>query len=141
MQWRDDDGVGALRRDEAMARLAGAHVGFLGFTVDALPAVVPVSCGLVGERMVIRTARGGVLVRAVPRSVVSVLVCDLTPELDSGWCVTITGIADVVHDPAEIAACERVGMAGSPGDVYLGLSMDLVTARAYAPRRPERVET
>jgi hypothetical protein len=138
MQWHDDDGLRRLPHDEAVHRLESPRLGYLGFTVDALPAVVPVPCAHLDGRMVVRMSPKGVLARSAPGSVVSLLVCDVTPDLHGGWSITITGLAEVLNAPGALAACEKL-LPGAPDDLFLGVTMDFVTGREYSHTGGSRV--
>jgi hypothetical protein len=140
MQWQDDDRLRKLAFGEAVERLAGQRVGYLALTVNALPAVVPVRFGRLDGRLVLRAAPKGVLARSAAGSVVSLLVCDVDPDLTRGWSTTVTGMATPFTARSDLAACAELGLPGSAEDMYLGISMDLVTGREYPTEQPFALE-
>jgi nitroimidazol reductase NimA-like FMN-containing flavoprotein (pyridoxamine 5'-phosphate oxidase superfamily) len=130
MHWQEDRS-GKIEPRDAVGRLSGQRVGYLGLTVNALPAVVPVPFGRLDGRVVIRAAPKGVLARSTAGSVVSFLACDVADDLSRGWSTTVTGVATQISAPAELAACAELGLPGSDDDIFLGISMDLVNGREY----------
>jgi hypothetical protein len=140
VQWQDDDRLRKLAPREAVERLAGQRVGYLALTVNALPAVVPVRFGRLDGRLVLRAAPKGMLARSAAGSVVSLLVCDVDPDLTRGWSTTVTGMATPFTALRDLAACAELGLPGSADDMYLGISMDLVTGREYPTEQPSASE-
>src|SRR4030095_14183770 len=67
----DRNGLEVLDRDECLRLLARATLGRLGFTSGALPTVLPVSYHLDGDRILVRTRRGGRLDAALCDAVVA----------------------------------------------------------------------
>ncbi|MEQ4209995.1 pyridoxamine 5'-phosphate oxidase family protein [Actinopolymorpha sp. B9G3] len=87
---------------ECLRLLDGALVGRVVFTDKTLPSVQPVNFVLDGDAVIIRTAVGSDLARAVRDAVVAFEVDDIDLEQWRGWSVNAIGRAEVVTDPYEI---------------------------------------
>ncbi len=115
-----------------MALLATATLGRVGLSSGALPTVLPVNFLLHDGRILIRSGRGTKLDAALRDSVVAFEVDDFDPIYHSGWSVVVTGVATALHDPAELAAVERLPLPHwapeAPGHV-VAISTELVTGR------------
>lgn len=90
-----------------LEKLAGAQIGRVIMSIDALPAAHPVTYTLIGEDIVFRTRAGAKLDAALDHTVVGFEVDELDLESHSGWSVLAVGMADVVTDPDEIAELEQ----------------------------------
>lgn len=98
----DRNGLEVLDRTECLRLLGTATLGRIGFTSRALPTVLPVNFHLDGERIIVRTGRGGKLDTAAHEGVVAFEVDEFDPIYHSGWSVAVTGVASVLRDPAEL---------------------------------------
>jgi uncharacterized protein len=96
-----------LPRGECLRLLAGATVGRVVHTQEALPAAHPVTYVLDGDEVVFRAAPGSMLAAATRRQVVGFEVdaFDLTNR--TGWSVLGVGVAYEVTDPDRL-----VGLSG-----------------------------
>lgn len=119
---------------EAIALLAGARVGRVVFTVAALPAIVPVTFGVHGGAIVMRTSAGTRLAAAADHGVLAFEADEVDPETRTGWSVVVTGIAEVVTEPVQRAVIHGVVEPFVPGhnDVCIRLPMAVVTGRRVA---------
>ena len=88
--------VEILDRDEAVALLGGQGVCRVVFTVDALPAVLPVNYAVDSGVIVLSTRTGARLASAADGGVLAVQVDDLDRESRTGWSVVVTGVAEVL---------------------------------------------
>ena len=88
-------------------KLAGAQIGRVILSIDALPAAHPVTYSLVGEDIVFRTRSGAKLDAALDNTVVGFEVDDLDLERRTGWSIMAVGIAEVVTDADDIAVLDR----------------------------------
>ncbi|MCU1492543.1 MAG: hypothetical protein JWO62_307 [Acidimicrobiaceae bacterium] len=105
----------ALNRDECLRRLATQSVGRIGITVRALPVVLPVNFGLLGESIVFRTTPGTKLDAATNKTVVAFEVDSYEPDGRSGWSVLVIGRA--MKMPAdEVADAEALVIDAWPLD-------------------------
>ena len=128
-----DRGLIRLNRDECMALLAQASFARVGVSVDALPAILPVTIALIDERdRVSHAARdeaghGGAELDPRGRS------RRVRPVADEGWSVLVRGVATELMSPP-LVALAREQLTGSwiDGDGaehYVAVSCDLVTGR------------
>jgi len=105
-----DDGFRGLDRQECLRLLRHVPVGRVVYTRHALPAVLPVNFSLDADASVVLcTARGSDLVRAIDGVVVAFEADDFDVETRCAWSVTVTGRATVVTEPAEHARLSRSG--------------------------------
>ena len=107
----DRNGLEVLDREECLRLLATATLGRVGLTSGALPAVLPVSFGLDGDRILIRSAPGSKLDAGIRDAVVAFAVDAFDPMSGSGWSVVVTGVAREVSDPAELARLSSLPVA------------------------------
>ncbi len=86
--------------------LAGADMGRVCFTAQALPAILPVRFAIQAGRVVLPAIAGGRLASACRAAVVAFQVdsCDAT----GAWAVTVVGPCRVVTDPEETARLDRL---------------------------------
>lgn len=89
----------ALDEEECRRLLTRATVGRLGFTVGALPTIVPVSFAMVGEAVIIPAHRSSPMVTAVRGAVVAFEVDSYDAATETGWSVTVVGPSRVIADP------------------------------------------
>ncbi|GAQ50262.1 pyridoxamine 5'-phosphate oxidase family protein [Streptomyces acidiscabies] len=93
---------------EALRLLGSVSLGRVVFTRQALPTVRPVNHVLVDGAVVIRTHEHAALTLHTVRGdgmgvVVAYEADDIDPHTHLGWSVVVTGYADLVTDPAELA--------------------------------------
>lgn len=128
-----DDGFRELGRQECLELMAGVPVGRIVFTRRALPTALPVNFRLEADGAVLlRTAAGSELVRAVDGAVVAFEADDVDAARQSGWSVVVTGPATVVTDPAEQRRLARTGPVSwvpSAREVFVRVEAELVTGR------------
>lgn len=102
-----------LGEDECLRLLGSIRLGRIVFTVNALPAIRPVNHALIDGRIVIRTHEGGALLATTSlgtdTGVVVAYEADLIdPEEHTGWSVIVTGRAQLVTDPQDVIAAQRL---------------------------------
>lgn len=93
-----------LTRPAALRLLGGAPFGRIVYTIRALPAIVPVRHLVDNGMIVVRTHVGGDCAGAV----VAFQADDIDSVAESGWSVTVTGVARRVLDADETARYESV---------------------------------
>ncbi|TDV40769.1 pyridoxamine 5'-phosphate oxidase family protein [Actinophytocola oryzae] len=93
-----------LTRPESLRLLGSAPFGRIVYTIRALPAIVPVRHLVDNDMIVIRTHVGADCAGAV----VAFQADDIDPVAESGWSVTVTGVARRVVAPDETAHYESV---------------------------------
>ncbi|MEV7793490.1 pyridoxamine 5'-phosphate oxidase family protein [Streptomyces sp. NPDC087512] len=131
-----NDGFRAMDRHECLRLLAKAPVGRVVYTLQALPAVLPVNFALdTDSSVVLRTSAGSELARAVDGFVVAFEADDFDAASRSGWSVVVTGQATVVTDPAEHERLMRTGPRSwmpIQDDVFVRIEAAMVTGRELA---------
>jgi hypothetical protein len=93
-----------LTRQESLRLLGGAPFGRIVYTVRALPAIVPVRHLVDNGMVVVRTHVGA----DCAGSVVAFQADCIDSEAESGWSVTVTGVARRLLDAGETAHYESV---------------------------------
>ena len=135
----DQNGLEVLSRAECVRLLAGAHIGRVGVSVGALPAVLPVNFALVGDGIVLRTAAGSKLDAALANAVVAFEVDSIDPMYHTGWSVLVQGVASEVVDPAErerLRAAPLRPWADHDRDRFVRIYIDLVSGRRLVQPPP-----
>jgi hypothetical protein len=117
--------------DDAECRrlLATVHLGRLGYTDGALPAIVPVTFGVHDGSAIIPAVRDGSLLAAVRGAVVALQADSFRDELGSGWSVTALGPTRAVRHPnaiAEIDAMHLFPAGTSAAHTYVTVQLTLV---------------
>jgi hypothetical protein len=93
-----------LTRPESLRLLGGAPFGRIVYTIRALPAIVPVRHLVDNGMVVVRTHVGADCAGAV----VAFQADDIDPVAESGWSVTVTGVARRVLDADEMLRYESM---------------------------------
>ena len=128
----DRNGLLILEPAECTALLAGATVGRIAITANALPVVLPVNFVLLDDRIVVRTGRGTKLDAATRNAVVAFEVDDLNFEEGTGWSVLVTGVAHELTAPEEVKAADSTPparWAPGPNCRYIAISVDMISGR------------
>lgn len=97
----DAHGLEVLDREECLRLLASVPHGRVVFTDRALPAIQPVNFVVDGGDVVICTAPGSRLGRALNGSVVAFEVDQFEESAKDGWSVTVIGDTRSVEDPGD----------------------------------------
>ena len=131
--------IEVLSKDECVTLMTSVPVGRLVFTDRALPAILPVTFVVDGDSVVVRTARGSRLARAVDGAVVAFEVDAIDPHQSAGWSVVVTAVSRLETDPAEVDRLAAALTAWVPGvkDVFIRVPLTVVTGRRVT-RRPVR---
>ena len=122
----------AISDDECRDLLAGAQVGRVVLSIDALPAAFPVNYWLVDDSIVFRTAPGTKLTAALSHTVVGFEIDEIDPANSSGWSVLVVGTSNVVSDPAEISRLDRADLqswAPVPAPHYVKIDIQRISGR------------
>jgi uncharacterized protein len=126
-------GLARLNREQCMELLAGASFGRIGVSVDALPAILPVTIAVMGDGIVFRTVAGTKLAYAARNAVLAVEVDDYDPGHGDGWSVLVRGVATQLEDTGEIARAgellDRSWMPEGADEHFVRVGCDLVTGR------------
>ena len=128
-----DQGLSRLTRDECLQLLATATFGRVGVSVDALPAIVPVTIALMDDAVVFRTVPGTKLAAATDRSVLAVEVDEYDPGAGDGWSVLVRGIASELASSDAVDRARRLlrdsWLELETSEHYVQVACDLVTGR------------
>jgi nitroimidazol reductase NimA-like FMN-containing flavoprotein (pyridoxamine 5'-phosphate oxidase superfamily) len=96
--------LSALSTEECMSRLASVPFGRVVFTERALPAIRPVNHLVDDGNVIIRTNLGTGVGSAARRGTVVAYEADaIDAGTRTGWSVVVTGMAQVVTDPRDLA--------------------------------------
>ena len=135
----DHAGLEVLSQEECMRLLTQSHIGRVGVTMQALPAVLPVNFALLDGDVLIRTGGGTKLDAALANTVVAFEVDGYDPIYHSGWSVMLTGVAKEVTDPDELERAQRVPLrpwAPGPGDRFVRIATYLISGRRIPDDAP-----
>lgn len=141
----DSTGLVILTERECWDLLAGARVGRVVVSMDAMPAAFPVNYQAIGREIYFLTAAGTKLSAAVNHTVVAFEVDDFDPSGTFGWSVLAVGTARLVTDAKERDLLDRAGIhswvARDDGH-YVAIGVNRVTGRRLlpAPRREAILE-
>lgn len=125
--------------NEAACRklLSTVEVGRLGFTVGALPRILPVPFTVRGEEVITGSLRGSAAVSPRPGDVVVFEAESYDPTIREGWCAGVVGPCRVLTDPDEIATIHVMAIApwipAQAGD-YFAITMGLFYGRTLTRR-------
>jgi nitroimidazol reductase NimA-like FMN-containing flavoprotein (pyridoxamine 5'-phosphate oxidase superfamily) len=128
-----DHGLARLTRDECMTLLESASFGRVGVSVEALPAILPVTISMLDGSVVFRTIPGTKLAQAAAGSILAVEADDYDAAAGDGWSVLVRGVASELIDDRDIARARRLladsWIDGETAEHYVQVSCDLVTGR------------
>lgn len=129
------DGFEILSDEECREHLGRVRVGRVAVSVGALPAVLPVNYGLLGDLIVFFTGPGTKLRFAMDNSVVAFEADQFDEATESGWSVMAVGTAFEIDDPAVVEAARRSGVrpwAAGVRSHLVGLRSDFLSGRRIA---------
>ena len=128
-----DRGLTRLNREECLALLAKTSFARVGVSVEALPAILPVTIMLLDERIVFRTLPGTKLAMAAQSSILAVEADDYDPVAEEGWSVLVRGVSTELMSPPLVALAREqltgTWIDGDGAEHYVSVSCDLVTGR------------
>ena len=104
------DSVVVLTEGQCRALLAGAAVGRVGFTADALPVIAPVPFTVHQGRVVVPVPLDGQLASACRGAVVAFEVDSVDRADGSVWAVSVVGHSRVLTAPEETAELDALGL-------------------------------
>jgi nitroimidazol reductase NimA-like FMN-containing flavoprotein (pyridoxamine 5'-phosphate oxidase superfamily) len=129
-----DTGLARLTREECMTLLAGASLARVGVSVDALPAILPVTIALMDGSVVFRTVPGTKLAQAASGSILAIESDEYDPRVGAGWSVLVRGVASELVDDGDIAVARRLladsWISNDAAEHFVAVSCDLVTGRS-----------
>jgi nitroimidazol reductase NimA-like FMN-containing flavoprotein (pyridoxamine 5'-phosphate oxidase superfamily) len=98
--------VESLGEPECRRLLSDHSFGRIVFTSGALPAVIPVTYGVMDDMIVVRFSPGFSLRTSLHDSVVALEVDDIDTSNPSGWSIVAVGVANELPDPDRARAVE-----------------------------------
>ncbi|GAB0104169.1 pyridoxamine 5'-phosphate oxidase family protein [Nocardia sp. JMUB6875] len=123
----------ALPDAECLRLLAQARFGRIAYSRYALPAIRPVN-HLIDEEMIIVGTGAGV---GIPQyqQVVAYEADSLDPDSQQGWCVIVTGTAEQITDPNQLAHYHQLLQPRLPGgqEKVLCIHPEVITGVEYLP--------
>jgi uncharacterized protein len=138
-----DRGLARLNREECMALLEHTSFARVGVSVEALPAILPVTIAVLDDRVVFRTLPGTKLAYAAEGSILAVEADEYDPTAKEGWSVLVRGVASEVTTRSTIDRAREVladsWIDGDSAEHYVEVSCDLVTGRRL--QHPDADET
>jgi len=128
--------LSTLSTEECMSRLASVPFGRVVFTQRALPAIRPVNHLVDNGHVIIRTNLGTGIGSAAGRGTVVAYEADAIDAASrTGWSVVVTGVAQVVTDPADLARYQDLLQPWIGGDRnhVVRIPAELVTGYELVP--------
>lgn len=130
----------ALARAEALQLLGSVALGRIAFTLGALPTIRPVNHSIDQGAVILRGHRGvDVVLRAAAGTVVAYSADVIDPRTYVGWSVTVTGEAEMIDGPTELARyASIVRPIGVHEQAYvIRIEPEIVTGFELLPRPQE----
>lgn len=131
-------GIEVVDRDGCLRLLASQSVGRVAALDGGRPICLPVNYALDGERVVFRTAAGTKLDAAVRGAPVAFEVDSTDPVHQAGWSVMVSGRAEEVLHPDEIARLEALPLrpwAPAEKNHWVAIRGDEITGRRIRAAR------
>jgi nitroimidazol reductase NimA-like FMN-containing flavoprotein (pyridoxamine 5'-phosphate oxidase superfamily) len=127
-----DEGLARLTRDECMTLLRTTSFARVGISVEALPAILPITMALLDGAIVFRTIPGTKLAYAASGAILAIEADQYDASIQEGWSVLVRGVATEIKESAEVEQAREL-LAGSwidgAAEHYVRVSCDLVTGR------------
>ena len=122
--------------------MRGCALGRLAVIVSRRPVVFPVNFTLDGSTVVLRTDEGTKL-SATRHGFVSFECDGIDAMYHTGWSVIVTGWAEEVHQPEEVARLEKLPLGPwcpGPHPVWLRIRPGTITGRRIPPHGMHRAD-
>jgi uncharacterized protein len=135
-------GLEELDEDECLRLVRGCVLGRLAVIVSRRPLVFPVNFTLDGRAIVLRTDEGTKL-SATRHGFVSFECDGVDVMYHTGWSVIITGWAEEVRQPEEVARLEKLPLGPwcpGPKPVWLRIKPTTITGRRIPPHGMHRAD-
>lgn len=125
-----------LSTSDSLRLLGGARFGRVVFSRYALPTIRPVNHLVDGGQIVIHANPGTTLTS--DRQVVAYEADTIDPDTQRGWCVIVTGTAEEITDPSDLARYRRLLPTTLPGPRHrmVRIRPDFVMGVEYVPAAP-----
>lgn len=132
----EDRVVVPLDEAECHALLSDGHIGRLGYTRDALPAIQPVTYRCHDGEVVIPSLPCSDYLSATRGAIVAFQVDAYDDSERTGWSINVIGPARRVEDPAQVLVCDRLDWPHPttvPGLSYVAVRIGLVRGWRTVP--------
>ncbi|WP_212761187.1 pyridoxamine 5'-phosphate oxidase family protein [Nocardia uniformis] len=122
-----------LSTSDSLRLLGSVRFGRVAFSRYALPTIRPVNHLVEGGLIVIHANPGITL--SSDRQVVAYEADTIDHDTQHGWCVIVTGTAEEVTDPSELAHYRRLLPTTLPGPRHriVRIRPDFITGVEYVP--------
>ena len=119
--------IADLTDHECRDRLTLTPFGRIALSSHALPVIFPIHFAMLGDDPVFRTDPGTKLMAASDGQVLCLEIDDLDVDRHEGWSVLVTGRADVLTEPEDLAAATALPLrpwtGGGSAYVRIGAAM------------------
>lgn len=122
----------SLSRAQCEEFLAGAKIGRVILTEQALPTALPVAYSIDGSDIVFRTNDSTKMAATLKGTVIAFQVDHIDEQSGTGWSVVATGVATPVTDPTDEERVSGLGIQAwveSANARYIRLSPTIVTGQ------------
>jgi uncharacterized protein len=139
----EEDDPQSYGREQWLALAASVPIGRVVYTDQALPAVIPMNFVLDGDEVVIRTGSDSTLAAAIRNAVVAFQVDDFDSDTTTGWSVTITGQARLVHGGEEATRLARLPLRPwlpTKSGQFIRIPARHVTGHRLGPARTDALD-
>lgn len=128
-----------LTEHECRERLQTTPFGRVALSCDALPVIFPVHFAMLGPDPVFRTDPGTKLMAASDGQVLCLEIDETHPGVHTGWSVLVTGRADVLREPADLAAAALLPLRPWPGHgrAYVKIAAAVISGREIQLPEPD----
>ena len=124
-------GIPRLSARRCRELLAGAVGGHLALSLGALPLVVPVTCALDGDYLLVRAGRAWLARASFEPGVVAFQTASTSFNQASRWEVVVQGRAEVLVLPAQGDLPPPLPLIPNELTTVLRISMEIVTGWRY----------
>lgn len=130
-------GLDVLDEEECLQLLGAAHLGRVALCLQALPAVFPVHFAMLGRDPVFRTDVGTKLMAASAGQVLCLEIDEADAVNHVGWSVMVTGMAEVLTDPSDLAQARELPLRPwvGHGDAFVRIEAALLSGRRVVGSR------
>ena len=125
-----------MDRESCLEQLAAGSLGRIAALSGGRPICLPVNYLVDDDRIVFRTASGTTFDAAVRGAPVAFEIDDSDPETHSGWSVMVSGVAEEILHPDEIARLEQLPLEPwVPGEMqhWVAIRIESVSGRRVRP--------
>ena len=133
--------VPRLSEEICRSLLASASSGYLALSQSALPSVVPVTCVLAGEFLVVRAGPGLLGRAALQPGVVAFATDGSSTDGGSRWEVLVQGHCELTHEGLVLESPPQLTLVEAALTTVLRIRMELIAGWQYEAAPPSLVHT